>query len=80
MPHEENVLFLHEAIAIVLLTKFTRNATTEEIADEINKRKLYKRKDNLSLPAYQVMQRTKLCKGQYKHLFQFISPNTVKLK
>ncbi len=73
-------LFLHEAIAVVLLSKDNRTATIEEIADEINRRDLYKRKDNTDLPSYQVMQRTKLSSGRYQHLFEWVEPNTVKLR
>ena len=76
----KNILKLHEAIAVVLLNCKGRKSTIEFIADEINKRKLYVRKDQMSLPAYQVMQRTLLSNGKYHHLFQFTKPNTVKLK
>lgn len=34
-------LKLHEAIVVVLINRKTRVATTNEIADEINARKLY---------------------------------------
>ncbi len=73
-------LYLHEAIAIVLLSKADRKATIEDIATEINIRNLYQRKDAKEIPAYQIMQRTKLNKGQYQHLFEWIEPNTVRLK
>ena len=71
-----NILKLHEAIAVVLLSCKEREATVEFIADEINKRKLYIRKDLKPLPAYQVMQRTKLSKGHYSYLFKFINPKS----
>ena len=73
-------LFLHEAIAIILLSKENRKATIEQIAMEINKRDLYQRKDAKEIPAYQIMQRTKLSKGQYHHLFEWMEPKTVRLK
>ena len=73
-------LFLHEAIAIVLLSKADRKATIEEIAMEINQRNLYQRKDAKGIPTYQIMQRTKLSKGQYHHLFEWLEPNTDKLR
>lgn len=76
----KNILKLHEAIAVVLLNKKNRTSTIEFIASEINKRKLYIRKDKQSLPAYQVMQRTFLSNGKYHHLFEFKKPDTVKLK
>lgn len=75
----KNLLTLHEAIAVVLLTKPARIADIETIADEINSRSLYTRSDSQPLPGYQVMQRTKLSKGRYHHLFQFIEPDKVKL-
>lgn len=75
-----NLLKLHEAIAVVLLSRANRKATTEEIAIEINDRQLYIRKDHELLPSYQVMQRTKLSKGKYHHLFEFIEPDIVRLK
>jgi hypothetical protein len=78
--HPDMKLKLHEAIVVVLLSKPNRTATTHQIADEINQRNLYNRKDNEPIPAYQVMQRTKLSNGQYHHLFEFIEPDKVKLK
>lgn len=75
----KNLLTLHEAIAVVLLSKQSRTSDVETIADEINSRGLYVRKDNQPLPGYQVMQRTKLSKGRYHHLFKFIEPDKVRL-
>lgn len=75
----KNILKLHEAIAVVLLSKPKRTATIEEIAKEINKRGLYKRKDGEPLPAYQVMMRAKLSKGRYAYLFKFSDPNKVRM-
>ena len=76
----DNLLKLHEAIAVILLNKVNRTASEQEIADEINKRKLYTRKDGKPLPAYQVMQRTKLAKGQYHHLFNYQTPEKISLR
>ena len=73
-------LKLHEAIAVILLSKEGRNASIQEIADEINMRELYERKDGTALPAYQVMQRTKLAGGQYHHLFDYLEGGFVRLK
>ncbi len=73
-------LLLQEAIAVVLLSRANRTATIEEIAYEINRRDLYKRKDNTDLPSYQVMQRTKLSSGRYRHLFEWVEPDIVKLR
>lgn len=71
---------LHEAIALILAEYENRTASIQEIADQINKRSLYKRKDSAPVPAYQVMQRTKLSNGTYHHLFEYIEPNMVRLK
>lgn len=74
------MLKLHEAIAVVLLNKPNRTASEQEIANEINRRNLYQRKDGKPLPAYQVMQRTKLAKGQYHHLFDYQSKEKITLR
>jgi hypothetical protein len=73
-------LKLHEAIAVVLINKIGRTASFEEIADEINRRGLYIRKDGLLVPDYQIMQRSKLSNGQYHHLFEQVSCSQIKLK
>lgn len=74
-------LTLHEAMAIVLLQCENRTANTQEIADEINRRSLFIRpSDGELVPAYQIMMRAKLCKGQYKDWFEFVEPETVKLR
>jgi hypothetical protein len=73
-------LLLHEAIAIILLSKKDRTASIETIAQEINKRQLYQRKDAADVPAYQIMQRTKLSNGYYHHLFDWVEPNKVRLR
>ena len=75
----KNILKLHEAIAVVLLSTPKRTATFELIAKEINKRGLYFRKDGEPLPAYQVMMRSKLSKGRYAYLFQYLQNDKVKL-
>lgn len=73
-------LTLHEAIVVVLKNKPEQTANISEIAEEINNRKLYSRKNGKPLPAYQVMMRTKLAKGKYHHLFEYIEPDMVKLR
>ena len=73
-------LLLHKSIAVILLSKNDGIATIGDIAFEINKRNLYQRKDAKKIPAYQIMQRTRLSKGQYHHLFEWIEPNMVKLR
>lgn len=73
-------LFLHEAIAVILLSKKDRKATVEGIANEINRRKLYYQKNGNLVPEYQIMQRTRLGGGHYHYLFEWIEPNFVKLR
>jgi hypothetical protein len=71
---------LHEAIIKVLQNQPNKTATTSFIADEINKQKLYIKKDKSPVLKGQIRLRTKLSKGQYHHLFQYLEPETVKLK
>lgn len=73
-------LKLHEAIAAVLSTKKDRTATTTLIASEINERNLYQKKDGSLVQPSQIKLRTKLSKGQYHYIFEFIEPNMVKLR
>lgn len=73
-------LKLHEAIVVVLISQPQRTAEFEKIANEINKRSLYSRKDGLDVPAYQILQRTTLSKGQYHHLFEKVGSKSVKLR
>ena len=73
-------LLLHEAIAIILLSKENRIASIEEIAIKINERNLYQRKDGKKVSPFQIMQRTKLSSGQYHHLFEWFEPNMVRLR
>lgn len=75
----KNLLKLHEAIAVVLLSQPKRTATCDKIADEINKRRLYIRADGKPLPAYQVMMRSKLNKGRYAYLFEYLERDRVKM-
>lgn len=76
-------LKLHEAIAVVLLKKNNRTATCEEIADEINSKKLYVQKKGTPTNKGQIRLRThpNTKSGKfYSHLFEFIEPNKVKLR
>lgn len=74
------MLKLHEAIVVVLSTKKNRTATTQQIADEINSRTLYQKKDGSPVQASQIKLRTKLSGGQYHYLFEFEEPNKVKIR
>lgn len=75
----KNILKLHEAIAVVLLSEPKRTATLERIAQVINRRKLYVRADQKPVPAYQVMMRSKLNRGRYAHILTYNQNGTVTL-
>ncbi len=72
-------LTLHEAIVVVLSMQPNKTSTTQEIANEINKRELYLRDDGTPVPAYQIVMRTNLSSGRYSHIFKFTKPNQVSL-
>jgi hypothetical protein len=75
-----NLLKLHEAVAVILLTKLAKTATFEEIADDIEKRGLFpERKAGISL-AKQIELRTCISSSHYKYLFDFKKPNLLTLK
>ena len=79
----ERILKLHEAIAVVLLSKENRTASLEEISNEIANRKLYHKKNGGFANAKQIRLRTHHnTKGgkTYAHLFEFMEPNLIKLK
>lgn len=76
----KNLLRLHEAVAVVLLTKPSKTATLEEIADEIDQRGLFsERKGGINL-VKQIKLRTSISSSRYKHLFSFKKPNILTLK
>lgn len=68
---------LHEAMIVVLKEK-TMSLHPKEIADTINRRELYHRKDRLPLSAGQIRARV----GRYPHLFEKTkdSPALIKLR
>jgi hypothetical protein len=75
-----NLLKLHEAVAVVLLTKPNRTATFEEIAREIDNRGLFQeRKGGITL-AKQIELRTSISSSRYKHLFIHQKPDLLTLK
>jgi len=51
-------MFLHDAI-IIIMRECNRELKTQEIADEINERKLYSKKDKTPITAFQIHGRTK---------------------
>jgi uncharacterized heparinase superfamily protein len=76
----KNLLTLHEAVAVVLLGEQNRTATFQEIADEVERRKLFlERKGGITL-AEQIKLRTSISSSKYKHWFEFTKPETLKLK
>lgn len=78
-----NLLKLHEAIAVVLLSKSNRAATLEEISLEIAERGLYFQKSGDIAPPKQIRLRTHPNTNagkRYQHLFEFIEPDKVRLR
>lgn len=76
----KNLLFLHEAIAVVLLSKPGRTATFEEIADEIERRNLFPERKGGILLSKQVELRSVQSKGRYHYLFELVAPGTIRLR
>lgn len=76
----KNLLFLHEAIIVVLMDTPNRTATFNEIANKISERKLYYKKNGDMPDANQIRMRTTLANGQYHHIFELIEPDMVRLR
>jgi hypothetical protein len=75
----KNTLKLHEAVAVVLLSKPKRTATFEEIAQEIERRYLFpERKGGITL-VQQIRLRTVISSSRYKYLFNFNKPDSLTL-
>lgn len=75
-----NLLKLHEAVAVVLLSEPDRTATFQAIADEVERRNLFpERKGGITL-AEQIKLRTSISSSKYKHWFEFTKPDKIKLK
>lgn len=75
----KNLLTLHEAIAVVLLSQPDKTATFQTIADEVERRHLFpERKGGIILPE-QIKLRTSISTSKYRHLFKFIKPDKIKL-
>lgn len=76
----KNLLTLHEAVAVVLLSQPNRTATFQTIADEVEIRNLFpERKGGITLTE-QIRLRTAISSSKHKHLFKFIKPDRIKLK
>lgn len=77
------LLKLHEAIAVVLLSRDNRTATIEEISKEIADRGLYFQKSGDIAPPGQIRLRTHTntkTGKRLQHLFEYIEPDKVKLR
>jgi hypothetical protein len=66
---------LHEAIRMVLSERPTLTATTSELSEEIERRRLYTRKDGLSAKAQQINARAR----KYPNLFNIDGTGIVRL-
>jgi hypothetical protein len=76
----KNILSLHEAIVVALVSTKNRTATFNAIAKFIERRKLYEeRKGNIPLST-QVMLRSTKSKKKYDHLFEQLNDTTIKLR
>ena len=76
----KNIITLHEAIALALLSEKSRTATFVEIAAFIEKRGLYpERKGNIPL-SEQVMLRSTKSGKKYSNLFEEVDKNTIRLR
>ncbi len=76
----KNLLKLHEAIVVVLLTFPKRTATFQEIADEIVERDLFPiRKGGITLTK-QVELRSVQSQGRYRHLFARVGDDKIQLR
>ena len=71
---------LHEAIEIVLKEMPNKQGTYTEVAQVINDRGLYKRKDGQEVPAFQIKLRATLSKGKYAEKFESIGKYGMRLK
>ncbi len=76
----KNILKLHEAIVLGLINCKDKKAAAVQIANEINRRKLYIRKEGQPVPSYQIMMRTKMSKGKYTHLFDVDKSDIIAFK
>ena len=76
----KNLLTLHEAVVVVLLNQQNRTATFEKISEEIERRNLFpERKGGITL-AEQIKIRTSIKSSKYRHWFDFLLPDTIRLK
>jgi hypothetical protein len=75
-----NLLTLHEAVAVILLSESDRTSTFQNIASKIEKRNLFPdRKGGITLEK-QIKLRTAISSSKYKNWFDYVKPETIKLK
>ena len=65
-PNGQERVMLHDEIALILQANGKRWMTTRELADEVNRRGRYLKKDGSEVTPYQVHGRTR----QYSHMFE----------
>jgi hypothetical protein len=76
----KNLLTLHEAIVIALLSNEKRTLSFDEVAKFIEKRNLFPdRKGGISL-SQQIILRSTKSRGQYHYLFEQLDEKTIRLK
>jgi len=76
----KNILTLHEAVAVILLSSENRTATFEKIAEEIERRNLFRERNAGITLAEQIKLRTAISSSKYKDWFDFAKPNILKMK
>jgi hypothetical protein len=78
--NRKNLLTLHEAMVIALISFPNRQASFEQIALFVEKRGLFPvRKGNISL-SKQIELRALQSKGRYRHLFEDLGDGRIGLK
>ncbi len=79
MPRK-NLISLHEAIVIALLSKDNRTASFEEIGTFIQERNLCHIRDGNIPLSTQIMLRSTKAKRAHHHLFEEIGNDVIRLK
>lgn len=76
----KNLLTLHEAVAVILLSKQNRTATFESIAEDIERRNLFPDRKGGFTHSAQVKIQTSIKSCNYKHWFEFTPTNIIRRK
>ncbi|RXQ97413.1 hypothetical protein EO244_00560 [Ancylomarina salipaludis] len=78
--NRKNLLSLHEAMVVALITFPGRQASFEQIAEFIEKRNLFPiRRGNITL-SKQIELRAIQSKGRYHHLFEDLGEDRIRLR